>query len=211
LDGTSVASHLQVRTIHVLIVDDDDDWRDVMADVLTEEGFSVSTASDGRAACASFQRSRPEVVVTDVDMPAMTGGELLAWLRSTDRMLPVIVVSGEDEMSCATQCPDAFRVIRKPATADAIVCAVREASLRRNDPLVGTIARAATALVHGARRRGQTFLSRSAQLFRGTKSAGRPSGAKRTRLGRARRAMVAGVGMAALAALAITTIRGLVA
>jgi DNA-binding NtrC family response regulator len=195
----------------VLIVDDDGDWRDVLADVLSDEGFCVSTASDGRAACVSFPRSRPAVVITDMDMPAMTGGEFLAWLRSTDRTLPVIVVTGKDELSIATQCPDAFRVIRKPATADAIVCAVREALLRRNDPLVGKIARAANALAHGARRRGETVLSRSAQLFRRSKAAKRPNGSKRARLGRARRAMVAGVGMAALAVLAITAIRGLVA
>jgi DNA-binding NtrC family response regulator len=197
-------------TIHVLIVDDDEDWRGVMADVLSEEGFSVSTASDGRAACVSLRRSRPEVVVTDVDMPFMTGRELLAWLRSRDRTLPVIVVTGEDELAIATKCPDAFRVLRKPTTADAIVSAVREALLRRNEPLVGKISRAAGALADGARRRGEIVLSRSAQLFRRTKAPERPNVSKRARRGRARRAIV-GVGMAALAALAITAIRGLVA
>ena len=200
-----------MRTIHVLIVDDDEDWLGIMADVLTEEGFFVSTARDGRAACVSLRRARPEVVVTDVDMPVMTGRELLAWLRSTDRTLPVIVVTGEDEFAIANKCPDAFRVLRKPATAEAIVSAVREALLRRNDPFVGKIARAAKALAHGARCRGETVLSRSAQLFRRTKAAARPNVSKRARRGRARRAMVAGVGMAALAALAITAIRGLVA
>jgi DNA-binding NtrC family response regulator len=199
-----------MRTIHVLIVDDDEDWRGVMADVLSEEGFSVSTASDGRAACVSLRRSRPEVVVTDVDMPIMTGRELLAWLRSTYRTLPVIVVSGEDELTIATKCPDAFRVLPKPATAEAIVSAVREASLRRN-PFVDKISRAVKALAHGARHRRETVLSRSAQLFRRTKAAERPDVSERARRGRARRAMVAGVGMAALGALAITAIRGLVA
>jgi DNA-binding NtrC family response regulator len=181
-----------------------------MADVLAEEGFSVSTASDGRAACVSWRRSRPEVLVTDVDMPVMTGPELLAWLRSMDRTLPVIVVTGEDELAIATKCPDAFRVLRKPTTAEAIVSAVREALLRRNEPLVAKISRAAKTLAHGARCRGETVLSRSAQLFRRTKAPERQSVSKRVRRGRVRRAIV-GVGMAALAALAITAIRGLVA
>jgi len=200
-----------MRTIHVLLVDDDEDWRSVIADVLSEEGFSVSTASDGRAACVSCRRSRPAVVVTDVDMPVMTGGELVAWLRSTDRTLPVIVVTGEDELAVATECPDAFRVLRKPATAEAIVSAVRAASRCRHEPLAGKISRAAKALAQGARRRGETVLSRSAQLFRRTRATECPTVSKRARRGRARRAMVAGVGMAALAALAITAIRGLVA
>jgi DNA-binding NtrC family response regulator len=199
-----------MRTIHVLIVDDDEDWRGVMADVLSEEGFSVSTANDGRAACVSVRRSRPEVVVTDFDMPVMTGRELLAWLRSRDRTLPVVIVTAADELAIATNCPDAFRVLRKPTTVDTIVAAVREASLRRNEPLVGKISRAAEAMAHGARRRGEIVLSRSAQLFRRTKAAERPNGSKRARRARARRAIV-GVGMAALAALAITALRGLVA
>jgi len=199
-----------MRTIHVLIVDDDEDWRSVMVDVFSEEGFSVSVASDGRAACVSVRRSKPEVVVTDVDMPVMTGRELLAWLRARDRTLPVIVVTGEDELAIASNCPDAFRVLRKPTTADAIVSAVREALLCRKEPLVGKISRAAEAIAYGARRRGEIALSRSAQLFRRTKAPERSNVPKRARRGRARRAIV-GVGMAALAALAITAIRGLVA
>jgi DNA-binding NtrC family response regulator len=181
-----------------------------MAEVLSDEGFSVSTASDGRAACVSLRRSRPEVVVTDVDMPVMTGRELLAWLRARDRTLPVIVVSGEDDLAVATNCSDAFRVIRKPTTADAIVAAVREASLRRNEALAGKISQAAKTLADGARRRGEIVLVRSAQLFRRTKASEPPAVARRARRGRGRRAVV-GVGMAALAALAITAIRGLVA
>jgi DNA-binding NtrC family response regulator len=199
-----------MRTIQVLVVDDDEDWRSVIADVLAGEGFSVITASDGRAACVSLQRSRPAVVVTDVDMPVMTGRELLAWLRSTDRTLPVIVVTGEDELAIDANCPDAFRVLRKPASADAIVSAVREALLCRSEPLAGKISRAAKALADGARRRGETVLARSAQLLRPPKAAERRDVSKRARRGRAQRAMVAGVGMAALAVLAIAAIRGVV-
>ena len=159
----------------MLVVDDDEDWRSVIADVLSEEGFSVNTASDGRAACVSFRLARPEVVVTDVDMPVMTGRELLAWLRLRDRSLPVIVVTGEDELAIAIECPDAFRVLRKPATTDAIVSAVREASLLRDERLVGKIARAAKALAHRARRRGERVLSRSAHVLGPTRAADRSS------------------------------------
>ena len=114
---------------NVLIVDDDEDWRAVIADVLSEEGFSVSTANDGRAACSALRRSKPGVVVTDGQMPLMSGCELLAWLRSLDRTLPVIVVTAEDTWDIASTYVEAFRVIRKPTTADAIVSAVREALL----------------------------------------------------------------------------------
>jgi len=194
----------------VLVVDDDDDWRSVIADVLSEEGFSVSTASNGRAACVSLRRARPEVVVTDVEMPLMTGRELLAWLRSTDRTLPVIVVTAKDDPAVDANSPNAFRVLRKPATAEAIVSAVKEALQRRPEPLLGKISRAAKALAYGARRRGETVLSRSAQLLRPAKAEERSPVSKPARRGRARLAMVAGVGMTALAVLAVAAIRGAV-
>ena len=50
------------------MVDDDGDWRAFLADTLADEGFVVTTASDGRAACDCLHRVNPAVVITDVDM-----------------------------------------------------------------------------------------------------------------------------------------------
>ena len=114
----------------MLVVDDDGDWRALVADTLADEGFVVATAGDGRAACDCVRRVQPEVVVTDVEMPFMDGYELLAKLRCLDRGLPVIVMSADDAGD-ASRFSDAFRFIRKPATIDAVMVAVNEALLRR--------------------------------------------------------------------------------
>jgi DNA-binding response OmpR family regulator len=173
----------------VLVVDDDEDWRALIADVLAGEGFLVSTAGDGRAALAYVRRMRPEVVVTDVEMPFMDGCELLARVRSLDRTLPVIVLTAAISSDERFVFPDAFRVICKPVTTDVVVRAVREAALCHRLP------------------RG--VLARTANLFRQTKVAECPTVSRRRRRGRL--AVAAGFGMAAAAALVIAAIRGLAA
>lgn len=142
----------------MLVVDDDEDWRAVIADTLADEGFAVTTASDGRAACLCLRQVKQEVVVTDVQMPLMDGCELLAELRSIDDGLPVIVVTGEDEPVDAAVFSGAFRVIKKPATTDAVVSAVTEALLRHRVSRLRRLCSAARAAAQGPRGRRRLAL-----------------------------------------------------
>ena len=168
----------------MLVVDDDGDWRALVADTLAEEGFAVATAGDGRAACDCVRRVQPEVVVTDVEMPFMDGYELLAKLHGLDRGLPVIVMSADDARD-ASRFSDAFRFIPKPATIDAVMVAVNEALLRRRRTRLRDFWIAARAVVRRVR----------------------PDTRRRTG-GRGRFAAIAGVGVAAVAAVVIAAIRG---
>ena len=172
----------------MLVVDDDGDWRALVADTLAEEGFVVATAGDGRAACDCVRRVQPEVVVTDVEMPFMDGYELLAKLRCLDRGLPVIVMSADDARD-ASRFSDAFCFIPKPATIDAVMVAVNEALLRRRrTPLRDlwiTARSAANTVVRRVR-----------------------ADTRRRTGGRGRFAVLAGVGVATAAAVVIAAIRG---
>src|SRR5204862_7120546 len=98
----------------------------------------------------------------------MSGWERLAWLRSLGRTLPVIVVTAEDTWDIASTYVEAFRVIRKPTTADAIVSAVREALLTHQEPYLRRISRAAGAAAYAARHRAQALLSRTVSARRPT-------------------------------------------
>jgi DNA-binding NtrC family response regulator len=179
------AMGLRIRS--VLIVDDDDDWRAMAADVLAEAGFFVTTASDGRSGLASWQRVRAQVVLTDVQMPLMDGSGLLAALHAIERSLPVIVLTAEDLSDASSTFPGAFRVIQKPVAPDTVVSAVTEALSRGRLPRGRRIVDAARALVP----------------FRRV----HPNGKRR---GRAGLAVAAGFGAAAAAAVLIVAIRGLV-
>jgi DNA-binding response OmpR family regulator len=195
----------------VLLVDDDADWRALVADTLADEGFVVVTAPDGRAACDCFRRVKPAVVVTDVEMPSMDGCELLAQLRCLDRELPVIVMSAEDAQD-ASRFTEAFRFIRKPATTDAVTAAVREALLRRRQTTLRALWFAALAAADAARERGYAIVARTMNRCRRSSKPGlvRPlrRDTKRAVRGVKKLAMIAGVGVATAAAVLIAVMRG---
>ena len=69
------------RTVRILVVDDEEDNRELLAVVLTWEGFVVATAPGGAEALASVAKDRPDVVLLDVMMPDMDGYEVLARMK----------------------------------------------------------------------------------------------------------------------------------
>jgi len=64
------------RNASILVVDDDPDVRDFIAQSLTDFGYSVQTAIDGSAGLAAFDRSRPDLVILDYAMSGLAGGEV---------------------------------------------------------------------------------------------------------------------------------------
>ncbi len=78
----------------VLVVDDDPDVALLVKTVLQRRaGCEVRTAGDGRAAVDALPEFAPDVVVTDIEMPGLDGLELLAELRRSDPLVPVIVMT----------------------------------------------------------------------------------------------------------------------
>jgi CheY-like chemotaxis protein len=80
----------------VLVVDDDFDLRQIVREILQEEGYEVETAANGREALRRLQRSDPpRVVVLDLMMPVMDGWQLLAELQrdATLAKIPVVVIT----------------------------------------------------------------------------------------------------------------------
>ncbi len=81
---------------HILLVDDDRDSLTMHRDVLQGAGFRVETAPDGVSALRLCRTCRPQLVLLDLLMPGMDGGEVLKQLRSDDRTktVPVIALTG---------------------------------------------------------------------------------------------------------------------
>jgi CheY-like chemotaxis protein len=113
----------------VLIVEDDDDIREVVASVLANEGFQVYEAETGARALELLREiPHPSLILADLMMPVMNGWELIKALSQDDRLatLPVIVISAVDE-----EAPQGFRRVRKPFDLDEVVRIVAELCLRR--------------------------------------------------------------------------------
>lgn len=79
----------------LLVVDDESSIREVTSAMLAEQGYEVLTAEDGQQALELLPQFRPDLVITDLRMPRLSGFELLEIMRERFPRLPVIAVSGE--------------------------------------------------------------------------------------------------------------------
>lgn len=79
-------------TLHVLVVDDEETYRDTLTFLLEREGFTVTTASDGPAALEAFRAAGPDIVLLDLMLPGMSGTEVFREIRK-DSAVPVIMVT----------------------------------------------------------------------------------------------------------------------
>ena len=99
-----------------LVVDDDEGIRQMLAAVLSKEGFEVATAADGQEAVAAFAARRPAVVLMDIRMPRMSGLQALSEIRKIDRSAAVILMTAYAQVETAVQAikDGAFDYIIKP-------------------------------------------------------------------------------------------------
>ena len=79
----------------VLVVEDDTTLRRVIAEVLTEEGFTVATAADGCEALTQIVAAPPAVVLLDLHLPLLDGPSVARWLRERDLAVPLVVITAD--------------------------------------------------------------------------------------------------------------------
>ena len=120
-----------VRTIpphRILVVEDDGDIRSLNAQVLKLFGYRVDTAEDGFAAWDTIQQNKYDLLITDNEMPNMTGIELLKKLQTDRVAMAVIMATGklpEEEFS-QHPCIRPVAMLLKPYTADELLWTVKK-------------------------------------------------------------------------------------
>ena len=115
-----------VRHCPVLIVEDDEDLREMMAQLLTLEGFQTATVANGREALEYLhQASKPDVILLDLMMPVMDGWEFRRRQREDPQLadVPVVVLSALDQSRAADLDGAAF--LKKPLDFDRLLELVR--------------------------------------------------------------------------------------
>jgi CheY-like chemotaxis protein len=106
---------------HILLVEDDPDCREVVSEYLDLMGYEVRTAADGVEALDALRARRlPDVVLTDLAMPRMTGQQLVAAMRADPRLaaIPIVVMSGAIEVARPI---GATAMVLKPFDPDALL------------------------------------------------------------------------------------------
>ena len=81
------------RKASLLIVDNEPSIRESLSFVLTEIGYSVRAAEDGFSALIEIQKETPDIILSDLNMPGMSGFELLSVVRRRFPALPLIAMS----------------------------------------------------------------------------------------------------------------------
>jgi type II secretory ATPase GspE/PulE/Tfp pilus assembly ATPase PilB-like protein/CheY-like chemotaxis protein len=98
-DTATTAGSNDHRGVVVLLVDDEDDLRRVMRDLLEREGYTVEEARDGVQALDQVDRHAPDIIVLDLNLPGLDGYSVLSQLRSRNatRDIPVIVLTAKGD------------------------------------------------------------------------------------------------------------------
>jgi CheY-like chemotaxis protein len=86
----------------ILVADDDEFSRHLLATQLRQAGHRVYEAHDGSEALDFYMASAPHAVITDLQMPHMNGHELIAKLRKVGTTVPIVAVSGGGKAMLAT-------------------------------------------------------------------------------------------------------------
>jgi signal transduction histidine kinase len=111
--------------LSVVVIDDDDQVRQILCDGLFAEGFTVRSAANGPSGLNLVDADPPDAVVLDYAMPGMTGAEVAQRMRARHPHLPIVFCSGYADSLALDQIPDAV-VLRKPVTIDDLSRTVRD-------------------------------------------------------------------------------------
>jgi two-component system nitrogen regulation response regulator NtrX len=125
----------------VLVVDDEADIRELVAGILTDEGYDVRTANDSESALAAVRARKPALLILDIWMQGggMDGLELLDMVKALDADLPVIMISGHGNIETAVSSikRGAYEFLEKPFKSDRLLLVVERAlettNLRREN------------------------------------------------------------------------------
>jgi CheY-like chemotaxis protein len=124
----------------VLIVDDDPSLRETLCRMVESVGYDVRCAEDARMAIESVIHHMPDIIITDIYMPAGDGFELLNWLRNNGIRTPVIAMSGstsgtgEYDQLAVAQNLGAAAVIDKPFRQSKLVETIDRVLANRGAP-----------------------------------------------------------------------------
>ncbi|CCQ75226.1 response regulator [Magnetospira sp. QH-2] len=114
----------------VLIVDDEEVIRLLISDILSDEGFKVHTANDGKQGLEAAQTLRPDLILLDMAMPQMTGFEVVRRLKRDEatRRIPILAVTAADTQADLDELYESGcdRHLSKPIRPDMLLEKVKE-------------------------------------------------------------------------------------
>lgn len=136
----------------ILVVDDEDDVRESVREVLRDEGYRVVDTADGARVLDMIRDERPELVLLDIWMPQVDGIGLLKEIKSQEPDINVVMVSGHGNIHTAVTATKygAFDFIEKPVSLDGLLTTVQRAlgdlAVTHEAPPAGSVPRRVKAV-----------------------------------------------------------------
>ena len=114
----------------ILVIDDEQAILDTLGILLRGEGFDVTAVQNGNDALARLGELKPDIVLTDIRMPAISGLDVLAAVRRADPEIPVILMTAQASLQSAMKAVNegAFYYLQKPFGNDDLVALCRRAA-----------------------------------------------------------------------------------
>jgi len=119
---------LKQREARILIIEDEDEVRQLLSDILTSEGHEVAVASNGNEGIGIFKNNAFDLVFSDLGMPDMSGWEVADAIKRIDSLVPIVLVTGWNvELRNAEQENDNVdKIIQKPFEVKQVLRTVQE-------------------------------------------------------------------------------------
>jgi DNA-binding NtrC family response regulator len=118
----------------ILLIDDDESMRTMLSHVLTKD-YDVFSVEDGKKGIQLLSENRFDAVITDLDMPHVTGYDVIQTVRDRGQFIPIIVITGDYSPESQNKALrfGANDYLRKPFKIDSIRSALSKAVSHRED------------------------------------------------------------------------------
>jgi CheY-like chemotaxis protein len=125
----------EARTLRFLVVDDNEDIRDVFCRLVERAGHEASTAADGQDAVEVLEREKFDVMLLDLTMPRMNGVDVVRWIRARPDVAPdmriVVISAWAGEHRAVLQELGVVTVMQKPLRIQQLTDLIEETLLDR--------------------------------------------------------------------------------
>lgn len=123
--GTSVDSSL-LKTIHVLVTDDDNNTRRILQKIIENAGFTCGTAFDGVDCLEKLEKEHYDILILDNQMPRMDGKDVIIYLRNRGNKIPIVSLTGSSDMPALAEirAAGASEILLKPVKKEDLISTI---------------------------------------------------------------------------------------
>ena len=136
------------KNLSILVVDDEESFRYILTQIITEAGYDLDAAKDGVAGINAVQTKAYDLVLCDLKMPKVDGFELLKFIKTNHPITEVVMITASGDVNAAVSCMKlgAYDYLVKPSTAEDLLATIeraleRQSLVRDNTVMKGELVR----------------------------------------------------------------------